>query len=128
MSSTTARLSNSTRIEVGRFVPARASTPSAKAMSVATGIAQPLDAPGAPRATARNTRAGATMPPSAATTGRTAARASESSPTTSSRLSSRPATKKNTASRPSATSAPALRWFRCNQDGPKPSCASQTSR
>ena len=52
-----------------------ARTASAKAMSVATGMAQPWPAPGEPQATTTNTSAGATMPHTAATTGRAASRA-----------------------------------------------------
>ena len=44
-SSTTARVSRKVRSAVGRWVPITASTASAKAMSVAVGIAQPCSAP-----------------------------------------------------------------------------------
>ena len=101
-SSTTARLSRKIRAVAGRPEPVIASTASANAMSVATGIAHAWSAP--PLMISASS-AGTTMPPTAAITGNVAALRSASSPTTSSRLSSRPATKKNSASRPSLAHA-----------------------
>ncbi|CAM5726382.1 hypothetical protein SGLAM104S_02850 [Streptomyces glaucescens] len=57
------------------------------------------------------------MPHSAATTGRAAALGSRRSPATSSRLSSMPATKKKTASSPSAAQC-ATERFRPSVSGP----------
>ena len=73
-----------------------ASTPRAKAMSVAVGIAQP------PLRLGRRQRqveaaAGTATPPRAAAKGRAAWRSVDSSPTSSSRLISRPTSRKNTA-------------------------------
>ncbi len=82
------------------------SAPAAKAMSVAMGIPQPCTA-SPPALKPRKTSAGTTMPPSAAITGRAAWRGSASSPTSSSRLSSRPTTKKKNAIRPSL-----IQWCR----------------
>lgn len=92
MSSTTASDSSRTRTPAGSERATSARTPRAKAMSVATGIAQPREAPSAPPATAKNTSAGMIMPPTAAIIGRAAERRSASSPTVSSRLTSTPAT------------------------------------
>jgi hypothetical protein len=78
-------------------------------MSVATGMAHACPAPGAPALMARASSAGTIMPPSAAITGSVADLRSASSPTTSSRFSSRPATKKNTANRPSLAQVPTVR-------------------
>ena len=55
----------------------------------------------APQRRGSRRTAGTTMPPSAATTGSSALRGSASSPVTSSRLISRPTTKKNSVMRPS---------------------------
>ena len=67
----------------------------AKAMSVAVGIPQPLDA-AVPKLKDVKTIAGASMPPAAASTGRIALRTEESCPQTISRLISRPTAKKKT--------------------------------
>ena len=61
-------------------------------MSVATGIAQAWSIPGDPHPMASASPAGTTMPPSAAATGSSAWLTRDSSPTTSSRLSSSPTT------------------------------------
>ena len=84
--------------------------PTANAMSVAMGMPQPLRV-SAP-ASATNTRAGTTMPPSAAMAGRAALRGSLRSPTTSSRLISKPATKKKMVISPSLTqwTSDSSRW------------------
>ena len=88
--------------EVGTRRPSSETTPTAKAMSVAIGIPQPVEA--APdRLNARKMRAGTTMPPRAAATGSMAARGRRSSPVTISLLISRPTTKKKTAIRTSFT-------------------------
>ena len=123
----TAIASSSTRTPEGSIVPASASTPSAKAMSVATGIAHAPPSAAAPHDTASATSAGTTMPPTAANTGSDAARRSASSPTVSSRLTSMPAMKKKIASSPSAAQSPSVR-SRCSQLGPSAVSASQTER
>ena len=112
-SSMTAIDSSSTRTPDGRPEPAMASTPSAKAMSVATGIAHAPPSAASPPETRYRHEGGQTMPPAAANTGSAAARMPASSPTVSSRLTSIPATKKKTASRPSATQSPSVR-SRCS--------------
>ena len=70
------------------------------AMSVAIGMAQPEE-PSPLGLTARNSAAGTTIPPMAAMTGSAARRGSRSSPSTSSRLISKPTTKKKTVINPS---------------------------
>lgn len=101
-SSTTASVSRKARRADGSDVPMTASTASAKAMSVAVGTAHPSSDPPPATLTSTYTSAGTAIPHTAATTGSTAAFGSFRSPATSSRLSSIPATKKNTASSPSA--------------------------
>lgn len=86
-------------------------------MSVATGMAQPLSIPGVPKPMDAAMIAGTRTPPHAAMIGSIAALRSASLPTTSSRLSSRPATKKKTASSPSCAQVPRLR-SRWSADGP----------
>ena len=87
-------------------------------MSVAVGIAQPCNAPSpVPRLITVNSTAGMIIPPTAASTGSTARRGSRRSPATNSRLSSRPATKKKIASKPSAAHSPRVR-SRCRALGP----------
>jgi hypothetical protein len=100
-SSKIASVSRNTLSGVGTRSPKTLSTPRAKAMSVATGIAQPSAAGGSPRTQARNTSAGTTMPPTAATAGSTSWSGEESSPSRNSRLISSPTSRKNTAMRPS---------------------------
>ena len=117
-SSTTAKVSRNVRSATGRCVLITARTASAKAMSVAVGIAQPRRAPPPVVAlTSTNRIAGTSMPPSAATTGKAARRGSRRSPATNSRFSSNPATKKKMASSPSLAHAPRDR-FRCSASGP----------
>jgi hypothetical protein len=82
--------------------PSSARTPTANAMSVAIGMPHPREN-SPPPDTTMNSTAGATMPPSAATAGSSAARGSRSSPMTSSRLISNPIRKKKIAMRPSLT-------------------------
>ena len=80
--------------------------PSAKAMSVAVGT----DQPGAvdPRFSARYRAAGPSTPPSAATTGSSAARRSARIPTVISRRISMPTSRKKKASKPSENQAPTV--------------------
>ena len=96
-----------------------ASTASAKAMSVAVGMAHPSSSPPTPeRCTVTTYRiAGTATPLSAAAIGRTALVRSDRSPTTNSRLSSMPATRKKRASSRSADQAPRVR-SRCSAAGP----------
>jgi hypothetical protein len=119
-SSTTARVRRNERSADGRCVAMTARTARANAMSVAVGIAQPRNTspspPASPAVTAYS-RAGRTTPQAAAAMGSAALLRSERSPATNSRLSSIPATRKNTASRPSAAQVPRLR-SRCSTCGP----------
>ena len=85
-------------------------------MSVATGIAHACAMRGSPHPTPSANSAGTTMPPTAAITGSSAFLTCDSSPTTSSRLSSSPATKKNSASSPSLAQSPTVR-SRCSTAG-----------
>jgi hypothetical protein len=87
--------SNSTRTPAGARRASRANTPTAKAGSVAIGIPQPRAA-GPPHVNTKNTAAGTTAPPTAASAGTTAARGCANAPTASSRLTSSPMAKKNT--------------------------------
>ena len=91
MSSAIARASRKTRAGAGTRSPRRIRTPTEKAMSVAIGTPQPC-APGPPRLQSEYSRAGTTIPPSAATTGKAACRTLESRPSSSSRLISSPTT------------------------------------
>ncbi len=102
MSSMTATPSRKITSDCGTRRPSIATTPSANAMSVAIGMPQP-SASAPPPTTRTNSSAGTTMPPTAATRGRIAARRSANSPVTSSRLTSRPMTRKNRAMSPSLT-------------------------
>ena len=106
MSSITATPSRKATSAVGTRRPRAASAHSAKATSVAIGMPQPRE-PASPPITARKIKAGRTIPPIAANTGSRAACRVESSPTSSSRFTSRPTTKKKIAIRPSLT-----RWRR----------------
>ena len=103
MSSTIAIESRKSFAPLDTRSPSSVSTPTAKAMSVAAGIAQPFASGAAPLVTATKISAGSATPPSAASAGRAAVRRSFSSPVTSSRLISRPTTKKKIAIRPSLT-------------------------
>ena len=87
-------------------------------MSVAIGMPQPVTEPSAMRLlTTTKMTAGRIMPPRAAATGTTAWAGFDSDPKTSSCLSSRPTTKKKTASSPSAAQTPSGR-SRCRDTGP----------
>jgi hypothetical protein len=88
-----------TRSEAGTRGPNSEITPSANAMSVAAGIAQPWAA--GPGLKARYTTAGTAMPPAAAIPGRRRRDQVASCPSSASRLISRPTNRKNTAIRPS---------------------------
>ena len=81
--------------------PSRLSAARAKAMSVATGTAQPRRAAGSARFSATYISAGTTIPPSAATPGAAARRTEFSSPSVISRRISSPTSRKNTAISPS---------------------------
>ncbi len=94
MSSTIASVSRKSFRLLGTRAPSNASTPTANAMSVAMGIAQPSSPLPLPTLMATNRSAGTTIPPTAATAGRAARLRSRSSPVTSSRLISSPTTKK----------------------------------
>ena len=109
MSSTMARVSRNTFRRGGTRLPNTATSARAKAMSVAMGMPHP-STPTPPAFTARKMTAGTIIPPSAAMPGRTAADFSRSSPATSSRLISRPTTKKKMAIRPSFT-----QWVRSSR-------------
>ena len=102
MSSTIARASTNSLSDGATRLPSRLSTPTAIAMSVAIGMPQPWT-PACPALKARKISAGTTIPPTAAMAGRAALRGSRSSPSTSSRLISRPTTKKNRVISPSFT-------------------------
>ena len=92
-SSAMANAVRKTLSETGTRSPSIERMPTAKAMSVAVGIPQPLAA-SVPWLKAAKIKAGASMPPAAATTGRIALRTDESCPLTTSRLISRPTVKK----------------------------------
>ena len=109
-SSTTARLSRKIFNDGGTRFPSRARTPSAKAMSVAIGMPQPLE-PTLPALAAVKMSAGRTIPPTAAIAGSAATRRSRKSPVTSSRLISRPTTRKNRAISASLTKCCRSSWI-----------------
>ena len=87
--------------EAGTLRPSMAHKPSAKAMSVAAGMAQPRKAWASPQFTAAKIAAGMTKPPNAAITGNAACLALDSGPSIASRLISSPTSRKNTAIKPS---------------------------
>lgn len=99
-SSSTASASRNTRMPLGSPRPNMASTPSANAMSVAVGIGHPC-VYGVPAVTSRKTPAGTSTPPTAAMAGMIAVLGFDSSPSTSSCLSSMATSRKKTASSPS---------------------------
>jgi hypothetical protein len=101
-SSMMARVRRNSLAVAGTREPSRARIPSAKAVSVATGTPQPR-APSPPPLRARKTAAGTSMPPTAARAGAAVRRGRRSSPVASSRLISRPTTKKNSVISPSLT-------------------------
>ncbi len=96
-----ARAVRKIRRPIGTRDPSRTSTPSANAMSVAIGTPQPRAASASPLVMSRNRIAGRTAPPTAAVIGRAARRTDASSPTRTSRLISRPTTRKKIAISPS---------------------------
>ena len=108
MSSTMASAARNTFRPAGAPGATSASTPSAKAMSVAVGTAQPDRASGGGQRQVEQPPAPAT-PPRAAAKGSAAWRRLDSSPTSSSRLISRPTSRKNTAISPSLTQWRAVR-------------------
>ena len=101
MSSMIAMASNRALSATGTREPSRASRPSAKAMSVAAGIAQPRKFSGEPRLSATKTIAGIAIPPIAAMMGSEACFQLRSWPVTISRFTSSPMRKKNSAISPS---------------------------
>jgi len=109
---------------LGTRDPSNTITPTAKAMSVAMGMPQP-SRKRASSTSSTNSRAGTTMPPTAAMEGRAAARRSDSSPTRISRLISSPTTKKNKAMRPSL-----IQWWRdfSNTHSPNPTTTGVSSQ
>ncbi|MCY1309055.1 hypothetical protein D9M70_591100 [compost metagenome] len=100
MSSMIARASRNTRTEAGTARPSKARTPTAKAMSVAVGTAQPRRNSSAPLRD-RYSRAGTMTPPHAATTGKVASLILANAPSWISRRISMPTTRKNTVIRAS---------------------------
>ncbi len=86
---------------VGTREPSSESTASAKAMSVAAGIAQPCRAEGSCQLIARYNSAGINMPPTAPRPGSTMLLSCDSSPRSTSRFSSNPISRKKTAIMPS---------------------------
>ena len=101
MSSITAIASSSAFSATGTRLPSSARMPSAKAMSVAAGIAQPDRFSGVPRLIATNTSAGAAMPPIAANSGSEDCCQLDSWPVRTSRFTSSPTSRKNSAISPS---------------------------
>ena len=98
----TTTVSRNTRSRIVRPRVTRASAPSASAVSVDTATPQPA-APSPPALIARYSAPAVTMPPSPATTGIAIRVRSRSSPRSSSRLASRPTTRKNSVISPSLT-------------------------
>ena len=104
MSSTMASVSKNSLSIGGIREPSSATTPTANAMSVAIGMPQP-DAASPDGLSMKYSSAGATIPPIAAIAGSVAARTLARYPVTSSRLISRPTTKKNNAMSASFTNS-----------------------
>src|SRR6267143_2588515 len=102
MSSMMASVSSNIRSAGGTCLPMRDRTPTAKAISVAVGIAQPRRAAGS-GLMSRYSSAGMTTPPTAATMGRVATLGSDKAPSYISRRISSPTTRKNTLMSPSLT-------------------------
>lgn len=92
-----ARAVRNTFIEAGTRLPNSESTPSANAISVAVGIAQPLITSPLFQLSEKKISAGTTIPPAAQMPGRTRRDHVESWPSITSRLISRPTSRKNTA-------------------------------
>ena len=106
MSSMTVSVSRRIRSCVDTAGPTRASTPSRKAVSVPITTPHPR-ASSPPGLIARKIAAGTSIPPMPATRGTASRLRSVSSPTASSRRTSRPITKKKTTISPSLT-----QWWR----------------
>ncbi len=121
-SSTTASVSRNVRSSAGARRPTRPSAPTAKAMSVAMGIAQPRRSPSAIRLTATYVRAAPSIVPKAAAIGTAAARVSRSDPKSRSRLSSSATTKKNSAINRSLTM-----WRRSSENPGSDTSSAHTS-
>ena len=102
ISSTTARAAKNMRRLFGTREPSAVSTARAKAISVAIGIAAPMDW-GCWLAMARKNSTGTTIPPKAAMIGSKAFLGEDSSPTSSSCLISSPTRKKKMAIKASLT-------------------------
>jgi len=96
-----ASVSRKIRRDDGALRPITDSAATANAISVATGMGQPPEWP--PKLIVKYITAGTIMPPNAALIGNTTLAGSDSSPCTSSRLSSRPTTKKKIVINPSLT-------------------------
>jgi len=86
---------------MGARDPINANIPSAKAMSVAVGIAQPFRFSGVPQFTIAKIIPGTAMPPMAAMIGKIALSKLDNSPAKTSRFISRPTRKKKIAIKPS---------------------------
>ena len=96
-----ASVSRNTLSEEGALLPTKARMPSANAMSVAAGMAQPPSVSGVPQFSITKTSAGRAIPPTAAMPGRATSAGFFNLPSTISRFSSSPIRKKNTAISPS---------------------------
>ncbi len=103
-SSTTLNVSRNVRTRSGSPLPARASAPSANAVSLDMDAPQPW-ALRVPALNARKMAIGTTMPASPAITGSVSLLRARSSPTSSSRRASSPTTRKKKAIRPELTNA-----------------------
>ena len=124
MSSAIARASRNSLSHDGARVPSMATTPVTIAMSVAIGMPQPFD-PSPPALKIAKIAAGTIMPPSAPTIGSAACFGSRSSPCVTSRLISRPATKKNSTMPRSLIHSPSVSRSACS---PTPTTASVAHR
>jgi hypothetical protein len=102
MSSTTATPSRKAMSDAGTRRPSAARAARANATSVAIGMPHPPASP-EPAVSPANIRAGTTTPPRAANVGSSAACRVDSSPSTSSRFTSSPMTRKKIVIRPSFT-------------------------
>ena len=100
-SSKIASVSKNTFNDTGARLPTSARIPSAKAMSVAAGMAQPLIVSGLPQLNATKTKAGTIMPPTAAMPGNKTSAGFLSLPSSNSRFNSKPIRKKKIAIKPS---------------------------
>lgn len=110
-SSSTASAVRKTFSPVGTRLPSSASIPSANAMSVAHGIAQPCSATGSALFSEAWMTAGPAIPPSAASVGSIMRARLFSCPTVSSRLSSMPTSRKKMAMRKSLTNRTSVSSF-----------------